>query len=158
MEKKLKTRTIILSSTLFILAGCAGSASHKVLTAHQADDDSLSCQQLDTEIVKSQIIIDAVNADKDDVNGKDIIDGLLWFPFNLIAKSGNYKKALEAADERIEHLQDLKKENSCGVTTDDELEAATALLSDELIKLSELHNSGELTDAEYQEAKRKLLQ
>ncbi|MFW5425818.1 MAG: SHOCT domain-containing protein [Methylophagaceae bacterium] len=154
----MKNKLVLSLASLILLSGCAGSASHKVLSAHQAGDDNLSCDQLDTEIVKSQIIIDAVNADKDDVNGKDIIDGLLWFPFNLIAKSGNYKKALAAADERIGNMQNLKKDNNCGVTTDEEYEAATALLSDELTKLSELHKSGELTDTEYQEAKRKLLQ
>ncbi len=150
---------VVLSLTsVMIISGCAGSASHKVLTAHQSGDDSLSCRQLDSEIVKSQVIIDAVNSDKDDVNGRDIIDGLLWFPFNLIAKSGNYKKALAAADERIENMQNLKKEKNCGETTDKEYQAATTQLTDELVRISELHDKGSLTDDEYQQAKQKLLQ
>ena len=140
-----------------LLTGCAGSASHKVLAVHQANDDDLSCKQLDTEIVKSQVIIDAVNDDKDDLSGADIIDGLLWFPFNLIAKSGNYKKALEAAGDRIGSLQDLKKSQKCNETSQAEYDAATSLLSQELVNLSKLHKDGSLTDDEYQKAKRKLL-
>jgi len=40
------------------LAGCAGSATHQVVTAHQSDDELLSCPQIDTEIIKAQVIID----------------------------------------------------------------------------------------------------
>jgi hypothetical protein len=92
-----------------LLSGCAGSASHTVLSVHEAEDDKLSCGSVDAQIVKAQAVIDGVNKDKSDVTGADVVDGLLWFPFNLIAKSINYKDALEAADRRIARLQELKK-------------------------------------------------
>ena len=102
-----------LISTLLVsmvISGCAGSANHKILTAYEAGDLELSCGEIDTELTKAQDVIDGVNKDKSDVN---VVDAVLWFPFNLIAKSANYKDALEAADKRIEHLTELKQEKGC---------------------------------------------
>jgi len=139
------------------LAGCAGSATHQVVTAHQSDDELLSCPQIDTEIIKAQVIIDGVNQDKDDMTGSDVVDGLLWFPFNLIAKSSNYSNALEAADERISNLQTLKDKKSCAVASVGDQKAAVSKLTDELNELNNLYKSGALTQEEYIEAKQKVL-
>ena len=95
------------------LTGCAGSADHDVLATHEARDSSLDCEGLKHEIWKAQSVIDAVNKDREDVSGADVIDGVLYFPFNLIAKSSNYEKALEAAGARIERLESLQKERDC---------------------------------------------
>ena len=62
---------------------------------------------------KAQDIIDAVKRDREDLSGKDVLDGVLWFPFNLIAKSGNYREATEAASARISKLEQLKKQKDC---------------------------------------------
>ena len=102
----------VLSASL-IISGCAGSASHDVLAEYEAKDSSLSCTQIAIEMYKAQEVIDAVAKDRGDLSGKDVVDGILWFPFNLIAKSGNYKKATEAAGKRIGRLEALKKEK-CG--------------------------------------------
>ena len=99
MFKKLFTIFVII----VLVYGCAGSAQHKVVSANQSGDRDKSCKQLDAEIVKAQVIIDGVNQDKNDVSGADWVDGILWFPFNLIAKQQNYKNALQSADRRIEN-------------------------------------------------------
>lgn len=153
----MKTKVVTLAISMTILGGCAGSANHKVLTAHEANDASLSCEGIHKEIVKAQFIIDEVNKDKDDVSGKDIIDGVLWFPFNLIAKSDNYSKSLEAADKRIATMQDLQKEKGCIPKTEEEKKTDVSRLSDELNKLYELRKNGVLTDSEYKEEKKKVL-
>ncbi len=98
---------------IIFLNGCAGSANHRVLSSHESGDDALSCTQIEDEILVAQAIIDEVNQDKEDVSGAYVVDGLLYFPFNIIAKSNNYNKAIEAADNRIENLQTLKKEKHC---------------------------------------------
>ncbi|HUP94151.1 MAG TPA: hypothetical protein VM164_04530 [Burkholderiales bacterium] len=105
MNTKLAASAICIA----FLSGCAGSANHPILSAHEAEDDKISCSNVDGQILKAQAVIDGVNKDKSDVTGADVIDTLLWFPFNLIAKSINYKDALEAADRRIARLQELKK-------------------------------------------------
>ena len=76
---------------LLSLIGCAGSASHDVVSAYQAGDTSLSCGEIDQEIIRAQVVIEEVNEDKSGLSGPDVIDGLLYFPFNLAAKSQNYK-------------------------------------------------------------------
>jgi len=140
------------------IAGCAGSAEHKVVSSHEAGDDDLTCKQIQTEIVKTQVIIDDVNKDKEDISGADIMDGILWFPFNLIAKDGNYKDALEAAGARIKALKELKKEKNC---SDSDQSRSSSLKSEglaaELEKLSNMRKQGVLTDEEYATAKKKLL-
>lgn len=81
--------------------GCAGSANHEVISPYRAGDETLTCVQLDAEITRTQAIIDGVSQDNADLGGADVIDGLLFFPFNPIAKSGNYKAAVDAAGKRI---------------------------------------------------------
>ena len=47
------------------------------------------------------------------MTGADVVDGLLWFPFNVIAKQSNYSNAVKAAEKRLAHLQALAKERRC---------------------------------------------
>lgn len=96
-----------------IITGCAGSANHDVLSEYEEKDSDLSCVEIAVEISKAQDVIDAIKQDREDLSGKDVLDGVLWFPFNLIAKSGNYKNATEAAGKRIARLENLKKEKEC---------------------------------------------
>jgi hypothetical protein len=105
---------LMISLALILLSGCAGSAAHKVVTANTANDNELTCSQLELEIINAQRIIDGVNKDKGDINGADIIDGVLYFPFNLVAKHANYSEALEAADNRIAACRRLQVANGCG--------------------------------------------
>ena len=67
--------------SLLVLFSCAGSATHDVVSAYQSKDRSLTCLEIDKEIVRAQVIIDGVNEDKSGISGADIMDGLLYFPF-----------------------------------------------------------------------------
>ena len=152
----MKFTTVQIGAICLLLAGCAGSASHEILTENKAGDDRLNCEQLDSEIVKAQVVIDGVKQDQNDVSGKDVVDGVLWFPFNLIAKNDNYKNSLDAADKRIARLSDVKKEKGCTGSasavkkkTDDALE--------KIGKLNALYKDGALTKEEYMSSKKKLL-
>ena len=141
---------------IIFLSGCAGSAAHKVVTAHQANDSQLTCEEIELEMAKAQAIIDEVNKDKDDVSGKDIVDGILWFPFNLIAKHQNYNEALKAADQRLAQLNAFKQEKACGVSDVDDQERGTDMI-EQLKVLSQMHEEGTINDEEYRVAKQKLL-
>ena len=152
----MKKMLTLAASTAF-LVGCAGSANHQVLTANQAGDTMLSCHQLDAEIVRAQVVIDGVNQDKNDLSGADIIDGILWFPFNLIAKSSNYSSALKAADERIARLEQVKLDKSCGGMTKEQQSVAADEIITQLTELSAMHRNGDLTTDEYNAAKRQVL-
>ena len=138
------------------LAGCASSASHEILTENKAGDDRLTCDQLDSEVVKAQVVIDGVKKDKKDLTGKDVVDGVLWFPFNLIAKDSNYKNSLEAADKRIARLAVLKKEKGC-TGTSEQVKQKTGDVLEKISKLNALYKDGALTKEEYMSSKKKLL-
>lgn len=142
-----------------LLNGCAGSAQHEVVSANRSGDRDLTCKQLDAEIVRAQVIIDGVNQDKNDVSGADWVDGLLWFPFNLIAKQQNYKNSLQAADRRIENLERIKEKKNCdrGAANKAAIKAKSSGIVSELNKLTEMYKAGDLTKNEYEKAKKELL-
>ena len=94
-----------------IVSSCAGSAQHEVVSANRAGDARLNCKELDAEIVRAQVIIDGVNQDKQGISGADWVDGILWFPFNLIAKSQNYKNATQLQIEELKLYKTIKKKN-----------------------------------------------
>ena len=64
---------IIFFILTVILVGCAGSAQHKVISAYSAGDENLSCQDIQGEIIRAQVIIDEVNSDKSGISGADVI-------------------------------------------------------------------------------------
>ena len=138
------------------LSGCAGSATHKVVTANTANDPKLTCEDLKQEIIKTQAIIDGVNKDKEDISGADVIDGLLYFPFNLVAKDSNYNKALEAADKRIATCRELQKEKGCEENVALTNEIANDL-ANRMLALKELHEMGVIDDKEYERSRTELL-
>jgi len=144
---------VIVTSAIF-LAGCAGSANHEVVSAYNATDDSMTCQQLTAEQVRVQAIINAVNQDKDDVSGKDMLDGILWFPFNLIAKNNNYKSALAAADSRLARVDTLRKGKGC---SEEQLVEAEKGLESRLEELKRLRDKGLITEDEYNASRKKAL-
>ena len=149
-------RKIAIYFTCLLLINCAGSAQHDVVSAHKAGDTDMTCKELDSEIVRAQVIIDGVEKDKSGMSGADILDGLLWFPFNLIAKSQNYKNALNSADRRIERVEKLKVDKGCE-SRSEEIKAKTEDLTQQLLDLNKLYKDGGLTKSEYTKAKRKLL-
>ena len=151
-----KQNTIAYLLISIILASCAGSAQHDVVSAYRAGDESMSCQEIQSEIVRAQVSIDEVNDDKSGISGADVVDGLLWFPFNLIAKSQNYKNALAAADKRIERLTVLQKEKNCQSSVAETQEKKNKI-STELKQLKEMYDAGDLTKEEFDKAKNKLL-
>ena len=142
--------------SLLILFGCAGSATHDVVSAYQSKDSTLTCSEIDREIVLAQVIIDGINEDKSGISGADIMDGLLYFPFNMIAKSQNYKNSLSAADKRIERLENLKIDKDCKDTSKEIVKIKTSL-SQELKELTKMYKTGDLSKLEFEKAKNKLL-
>ncbi|MCV6589190.1 MAG: SHOCT domain-containing protein [Marinobacterium sp.] len=143
------------AATIVLLSGCAGSANHDILVSHQAQDSHLGCKQINDEMVRTQVVIDGVNADKADVSGADVVDGLLWFPFNLIAKNNNYNSAMEAAGKRMARLTELQDEKNCAAssTHNDTYRS----MSKRLQELQQLYKDGIISAAEYTEAKRKAM-
>ena len=136
------------------LAGCAGSANHEVVTAYNASDEGMNCQQISAEQVRVQSIINAVNQDKSDVTGKDLLDGILWFPFNLIAKNSNYNDSLNAANVRLTRLDSLRQNKGC---TDAEYAVEEQKIKNRLDELDTLKANKSISEEEYKEARKAVL-
>lgn len=148
---------LICGVSVMLLIGCAGSASHKVVLNNHAADQNLSCQEADAEIMRAQTIINGVNDDKSDVSGADVMDGLLWFPFNLIAKSSNYANALNAANQRILLMKQIKADKKCSEQDGLVLAEKQKDLDKKIRELNLLYKDGMITESEYVEQKKKVL-
>lgn len=147
-----------LTFMVVTILGCANSASHKVVKTEQIGDQELSCSQLRTEKRKVEVIIRGVEQDKADMTGADVVDGLLWFPFNVIAKQSNYSNATKAAEDRIEYLTSLEIEHGCtaeGISA--VTQAGDTKASQQLQQLNSLYKSGVLSQDEYIEKRTKIL-
>jgi|GEM_PF-487134 len=144
-----KTRNLVVVSLCLIFTACANSAAHKVVAVEKSTDDYLSCSDIRIEKRKTQAIIDGVERDKEDMSGADVVDGLLWFPFNVIAKQSNYSSATKAAEARIAHLSMLEAERDC--TTIAGNRSADKKVSEQLKSLNKLYRDGLLSESEYLE-------
>lgn len=143
-----KVASVALSVS--IIYGCANSASHRVVKTEKIGDEALSCSELRTEKRKAQIIISGVEQDKADMTGADLVDGILWFPFNVIAKQSNYASATKAAEDRIDYLSSVEMEKGCkaGKYADREGES-DAVATRQIRQLNGLYKEGVLTKEEY---------
>jgi len=106
-------KPLLLIPILVSLVGCAGSAGHPVQDPYKVAGGSVACDRLALDLSRSQGIIDTVQADRADINGADVVDTILWFPFSLIAKDINYNSATEAAQANITAIRELQARNSC---------------------------------------------
>ncbi len=147
--------SITLAISSAFLMGCAGSAAHKVVKTDPVADSVLNCQQADAEIARCQAVINEVNEDKDDVSGSDVMDGILYFPFNLIAKNSNYSNALTAANQRIISLKQLKQEKKC--IEDGNQVASSKELATKIAEINKMHEDKLISEEEYKTLRLKAL-
>ena len=56
----MRTFTVLSMCTSIAITGWAGSASHDVLSEHEAGNSSLSCVEIEVEMSRAQDVIDAV--------------------------------------------------------------------------------------------------
>jgi hypothetical protein len=150
-------RLMILAISTLFFVGCAGSASHKVVMNDLPQDQNLSCPQADAEILRAQSIISGVNDDKAEISGADFMDGILWFPFNLIAKESNYNNALSAANQRIMIMRQLKQDKNCPEQQIAQQGQTQQSLNTKIRELNQLYKDGLLTEAEYLAQKKRVL-
>ena len=150
-------KSLIGFGVIAMLAGCANSASHEVVSASTSIDSMMNCQDIRTEFFKVNLIKEGVKKDKDDITGKDVVDGILWFPFNVLAKQANYSSANEAADKRIQVLKRMAFEKNCNLNSTGEKTAETNDAQERLRNLAGLKRDGLITDEEYLEKRKSIL-
>ena len=97
--------------TMLIAIFISACASPQVVKKYQSGDDSLSCQQLDREIERTDQVISDAKSERG-LTGTNVAATLFWLP-GLAATWINVNDAIEAGNERINHLQNLKYKKDC---------------------------------------------
>ena len=104
MRKTLSTSILIL-----FLTSCA---TPTVVNVVGPNDGSMTCNQLDTQIAIANKYADDARKEKDMGTGTNVSALLFWLP-GLWATHKNVEEAVDAANRRAEHLQNLKSKKNC---------------------------------------------
>ena len=94
---------------LLILTSCA---TPTVVNVVGPNDGSMTCNQLDTQIAIANKYADDAKKEKDMGTGTNISALLFWLP-GLWATHKNVEQAVDAANRRAAHLQNLKNKKNC---------------------------------------------
>ena len=103
---KIKQLSVFLGAVL--LAGCA---TPHVVDEQQVADDKMTCSELDQAIAEARDFEEKARDEKG-VTGTNVVAGI-FFPLAIVGTYSNANEAIEAAEDRQEHLQDMKKEKGC---------------------------------------------
>ena len=101
-------KIIISFVTLLFIYSCA--KPHVVETRQYGDADK-SCSQLDDEIYRTEQVIKDAKEERG-LTGTNIASTLFWLP-GLAATYMNVNKAVEAGEERLDVLYNLKAKKNC---------------------------------------------
>ena len=104
----MKKNISILIAILTFLSACA---SPQVVSKYQAGDDSMDCAALNYEIRRVEDGIAEANSEKG-VTGTNVGAALFWWP-GLVATYVNVNEAVNAGNNRIDHLTSLKYKKGC---------------------------------------------
>tara|TARA_B100001057_G_scaffold486623_1_gene568082 strand:+ start:933 stop:1250 length:318 start_codon:yes stop_codon:yes gene_type:complete len=97
---------------LFILLILTSCATPTVVNVVGPNDGSMTCNQLDTQIAIANKYADDAKKEKDMGTGTNISALLFWLP-GLWATHKNVEQAVDAANRRAAHLQNLKNKKNC---------------------------------------------
>ena len=104
----MKKNISILIAILTFLSACA---SPQVVSKYQAGDDSMDCAALNYEIRRVEDGLADAKAEKG-VTGTNVGAALFFWP-GLIATYVNVGEAVDAANDRIDHLTSLRYKKGC---------------------------------------------
>ena len=139
---------ILLVIGFFILSGCG---KPNVVEIEQPNDRNLNCQNLKLAILEAeQFKTKAMGAREG--TGANVTRNLLFWP-SLVGTMLNADKAIQAAEDRIYHLQVLSIRKKCGININIK---QTGLIS-QLKELKQLRDTGDITQEEYDQGKKKLI-
>lgn len=101
-------KTTLLLMSAFALSGCA---TPHVVEEERYSDSDLSCISLQAEIDEAQRF-EASARDEKGFTGTNVVAGLLFWPA-IIGTYSNANEAIEAAQERQEHLFRIFNKKGC---------------------------------------------
>jgi hypothetical protein len=99
---------IVLVFISLLISACA---TPEVVRTYQAGDDDLTCKQLDYEIMRTENVINDAKSERG-MTGTNVAATLFWLP-GLAATFINVNEAIEAGNDRINHLMQIKYKKNC---------------------------------------------
>ena len=100
------------SGTILIFLMLFSCATPTVVNVVGPNDSAMTCNQLDTQIAIANKYADDARKEKDMGTGTNVSALLFWLP-GLWATHKNVEEAVDAANRRAEHLQNLKLKKNC---------------------------------------------
>lgn len=97
--------------TMFLITFFAGCASPEVVQVRQLGDKDLSCGQIAGEMADAKKFLKEAR-DAKGVTGTNAAAVLFFWPA-LLATYSNASEAIDAANERIDHLHNLSEQKGC---------------------------------------------
>ena len=142
----IKIITFIL--TLFLVSACG---KPEVVQITQPNDEKLVCNDLKLAILEAEQFKKKAMAQREGTAG-NVTRNLVFWP-SLVGTMLNADKAIQAAEDRIYHLQVISIKKKCGINIKIQ---QTGLIS-QLKELKQLRETESITEEEYIAGKNKLL-
>ena len=142
-----KNKTFIILLVL-ILSACG---KPDVVKIEQPKDKNLNCQNLKLAILEAEQYKKKAIGTREGT-AANVARNLLFWP-SLVGTMLNADKAIQAAEDRIYHLQVLSIRKKCGININIK---QTGLIS-QLKELKQLRDTGDITQEEYDQGKKKLI-
>jgi len=158
----MKKILVILLTGLFFLSSCAKPT---VVDSIMPGDEELNCGQLKNSVAEAQRFIKDAEGVKGGT-GDNWARGLLFWPA-IIQSYSNANEAIAAANTRKVHLFNIMRQKNCknvgllviettAIGGEDSRRSEESL-TNELQTLNELYKSGVLSEEEFKQAKKKIL-
>ncbi|WP_281967455.1 hypothetical protein [Roseovarius nanhaiticus] len=107
------TKSSKIALILTAVAGLSACAAPEVVSERKAGDTALTCAQLGAQLREAEKFKEKARAEKG-VTGTNVAAGLFFWPALLVTYS-NSEEAIEAAEDRQEHLYKIADSKNCKV-------------------------------------------
>ena len=141
-------KKILIAAYLLFLTACG---KPEVVQISQPNDDNLDCNNLKLAILEAEQFKKKAMAQREGT-AANVTRNLVFWP-SLVGTMLNADKAIEAAEDRIYHLQVISIKKKCGINIRIK---QTGLIS-QLKELKQLRETESITEEEYIAGKNKLL-
>lgn len=132
---------------VLILSGCG---KPDVVKIEQPDDGNLNCENLKLAILEAEQYKKKAMGTREGT-AANVARNLLFWP-SLVGTMLNADKAIQAAEDRIYHLQVLSIRKNCGIN----INIKQLGFISQLKELKQLRDTGNITQEEYEQGKKKL--
>ena len=142
-----KNKTFIILLVL-ILSACG---KPDVVKIEQPKDKNLNCENLKLAILEAEQYKKKAMGTREGT-AANVARNLLFWP-SLVGTMLNADKAIQAAEDRIYHLQVLSIRKNCGIN----INIKQLGFISQLKELKQLRDTGNITQEEYEQGKKKII-